>query len=70
MNEIYRKEPFSYENDVPVFLLKNEYILNYEKISSDHLSQMKDGVDNPWISENEWLTIENSTRKLIQKYSH
>lgn len=67
--EIYAKQPLEYDGNIPVFSRPDAYIENYEQISSDHLSLMTAERDNPWISEEIWQELEESTAALIRKYA-
>jgi 2-polyprenyl-3-methyl-5-hydroxy-6-metoxy-1,4-benzoquinol methylase len=67
--EIYKKEPCDYINDIPIFIDRNNpYVINYEKISQDHLKAISEGIENPWIKSEIWEEMENSTLFLISKY--
>jgi len=70
MNEdIFYKQPVDIINDIPIFSdINEEYILNYEKISSDHLKAINQGCENPFIDNELWEEMENSTLELIVKY--
>lgn len=67
--DIYRIQPIAYHDEIPVFSRQDAYIENYEQISSDHLSLMTAERDNPWISEEVWQELEESTAALIRKYA-
>lgn len=69
MNNLYRKKQLKFENNIPIFSKTNLYIQNYEKIADDHVSSMKKNGDNPFIPKILWEDMENSTLKLIKKYS-
>lgn len=66
---MYIKEPTSYFGTIPVFSETGTYVDNYEKISGDHLEHFNKTGNNPFMEESYWLSIEDSTRKLIRKYS-
>ncbi|OGP90881.1 MAG: hypothetical protein A2157_05400 [Deltaproteobacteria bacterium RBG_16_47_11] len=68
-NEAFSKKPLSYKGSIPVFSSSNEYTDNYEKISEDHLESLRRNGTNPFISEETWVQLENSTMELINKYS-
>jgi SAM-dependent methyltransferase len=67
-DEIYSREPQSVQNGIPVFSSKDAYIENYEKISRDHISQISETQENPFMEEELWISLEASTRDYIQKY--
>lgn len=49
--------------------LKPAYIENYERIAADHLEHYERTGENPWIPEGLWVTWENATVALIEKYA-
>jgi ubiquinone/menaquinone biosynthesis C-methylase UbiE len=67
--EIYIREPVSFHGSIPVFSVTNEYTENYEQISDDHLKSLWQNGINPWIPEDLWVQMENSTVELVKKYS-
>lgn len=67
-DEIYSREPDSIQNGIPVFSGKDIYIENYEKISKDHVLQISETQENPFMEEELWIGLEESTRNYIQKY--
>ena len=67
--EIYKRQPLSYKEDIPVFSETNEYIRNYERISHDHVVEMEKTGKNPFMNEEYWQELEHSTEQLILKYS-
>lgn len=69
MAEIYQKKPFSFFQGIPVFSKRNKYIENYEKISLDHLAELQKTGKNPFIPEDLWCELENSTKEMILKYA-
>jgi SAM-dependent methyltransferase len=68
-SDIYSKQPISFHGSIPVFSTRNEYIENYEKIARDHLRGASDTCSNPWIEEESWKILENSTQELIVKWA-
>ena len=69
VESVYARAPLSVRDGIPIFSLENEYTENYERISHDHLSVLKQEGRNPFIEEELWLELENSTVRLIEKYS-
>lgn len=65
----YRRKPFKTINGIPVFAKYDEYTQNYEKISSDHVQEMKKTGKNPFMQEALWQELENDTKNMILKYS-
>jgi SAM-dependent methyltransferase len=65
---IYTQKPFLVKDGIPYFSKPNNYIENYEKIAHDHIAAFSQEVVNPFITEDLWFDIENSTRSLLRKY--
>lgn len=66
--DIYAREPESVQNGIPVFSRKDAYVENYEKIASDHVSQISETQENPFMEEELWVSLEASTRAYIQRH--
>ena len=66
--DIYVREPESVQNGIPVFSRKDAYVENYEKIASDHVSQISETQENPFMEEELWVSLEASTRAYIQRH--
>jgi SAM-dependent methyltransferase len=66
--EPYAREPLRFLGEIPVFSVSDFYVQNYEKISQDHLDHFQETGSNPFMSEEYWSEIENSTRDLLKKY--
>jgi len=66
---IYLKIPMSYQDKVPIFSERNEYVRNYERLARDHMEAQRRTGQNPWIEECLWLEMETSTADLIRKYA-
>ena len=70
MNSLYNRLPLLIlENNIPVFSSSSKYIDNYEQIAADHLESISKNGTNPWIEEQVWKEIEDSTIRLIRKYA-
>jgi SAM-dependent methyltransferase len=69
MSEIYFRKPLRFQGTIPVFSAPSEYTDNYERISIDHLKSMWKNGSNPFIPEDLWGQLDNSTIALIKKYS-
>ncbi len=70
MNDsIYRVEPIRWEGNIPVFSAGTRYTENYEQISGDHLSALRDSGENPFIPEDIWKQMEDSTADLVTRHS-
>lgn len=65
---IYTRKPESVQNGIPVFSREDAYIENYKKIASDHVSQISETQENPFMEEELWVSLEESTRVYIQKH--
>jgi SAM-dependent methyltransferase len=68
-NDCYNREPLRYEDEIAIFSEKDDYIRNYDQISDDHLEQLKEKGENPFIPEQQWLEFELSTVAKIQKFA-
>ena len=69
MDDVYARQPFEVRDGIPLFSRPNRYTDNYEQISGDHLQSVAQHGKNPWIDEEEWLQMENSTASLVTKYA-
>jgi SAM-dependent methyltransferase len=67
--DVYARQPLRLERGIPVFSEPSEYTRNYEKISEDHLVYDREDGSNPFIPQDLWVQMEQSTIKLIKKYS-
>ena len=66
MEKKYKSKPLKISNGIPVFFEQSDYTRNYDQISNFHL---KSENENPFISEEMWLEMENSTFNLLKKFS-
>ncbi len=41
---------------------------NYTQIAADHVAAVQQGNENPFIDNDLWVELENSTRTLVRKY--
>ncbi len=67
--EIFERRPVGVEDGIPVFSKSDDYTSNYETIAADHLAAVAAAQSNPWISEEIWEMMEESTAKLVRKYA-
>jgi SAM-dependent methyltransferase len=67
--KVYAKEPLAVQDTIPVFSNPSDYITNYEQIAADHLAHFYQHGSNPWIKEDLWGQMENSTADLVKKFS-
>ncbi|WP_431064142.1 class I SAM-dependent methyltransferase [Methylotuvimicrobium sp.] len=67
-SKIYKRKPIEILHEIPVFSSTDDYIENYKKIASDHVNAMEPGKDNPFIANELWETLEQSTRVLLEKH--
>jgi len=65
---MYKLQPIDVINQIPIFSNIDEYIANYHEIATDHISQINEHSDNPWIDDKTWEQMEFSTLELAQKY--
>lgn len=68
-DDVFERRPISIEDGIPVFSVTDEYVSNYETIAADHLAASSGSKSNPWISEETWEMMENSTVRLVEKYA-
>ncbi len=65
---LYAVPPLSWEEDIPVFIPRDAYVENYDRISRDHLARLeKDGV-NPFIDPIHWAQSEHATREALRRH--
>lgn len=67
--KIYQRDPLFYRDNIPVFSNSCEYTENYKNIAREELSSIQKTGHNPWIQEDLWQELEDSTAILIKKYS-
>ena len=63
----FKTSPIKYIDGIPIFSKEDEYISNYNEICSDHLLNVEESGTNPFIEEELWKDLEDSTIKLIEK---
>jgi SAM-dependent methyltransferase len=66
---IYRAEPIRTVSGIPVFSEPDFYIANYQAIARDHVDSFEKTGKNPFMDEDHWRELEDSTVALIRKYS-
>jgi SAM-dependent methyltransferase len=66
---MYIKKFIDVLDDIPVFSEHDEFVESYQKISSDHIAAMSPESSNPFIEDQLWVELEESTRSLIRKYT-
>lgn len=71
-NNIYASNPLRLikisDEEIPVFSHLDDYVLNYEKISADHMNHMNRTGENPFMVETFWSASEEQTRALLLPY--
>lgn len=65
----YALEPLRFEGGIPVFSEADAYLENYTRIANDHLAYLATKGANPFIPERLWTEMEDSTGRLITKYT-
>lgn len=65
----YKRNPFGFKYQIPVFAKDSFYKTNYEKISNDHLISEMEFGKNPFNSETLLEELEKSTLDVIKKYN-
>ncbi len=66
--DFFVTQPIEIRDGIPVFSKHDSYIENYEHIARDHLQSQAETKENPFIPEELWVILEDSTRTLIQKH--
>jgi SAM-dependent methyltransferase len=66
---VHAREPLRFQGSIPGVSESSEYTDNYERTSEDHLASYRKNGTNPFIPENLWVQMEDSTIQLIKKYS-
>lgn len=64
----FLRQPEEIIDGIKVFSKVNEYIDIYQRISSEHIESIKKSNANPFIREDAWVEMEQSTRKLIDEF--
>lgn len=64
-HDLYIREPIRVQKGIPVFIEGGEYVDNYEKISSEHIDAISEGVENPFIESAVWKEIEKNTIEAL-----
>lgn len=67
-NPTYIRSPYEVVNGIPIFSKTDRYVENYKKIAADHIASIKPGHDNPFIDQDLWTALEESTRALITQH--
>ena len=63
----FKTKPIKFIDGIPIFSKEDDYISNYDDISSDHLLSIEESGTNPFIEEELWKDLEASTIKLIER---
>lgn len=67
--KIFKAKPLKIIEGIPVFSeMETKYVANYQRIARDHVASMKPGMDNPFIEDQLWEQLEESTRALIGRH--
>jgi SAM-dependent methyltransferase len=69
MDECYKNSPLKVEDGIPIFSQNDFYVENYDRISDDHLRHFEATGNNPFMQEEHWKEIEQSTEDLVNKYA-
>lgn len=69
ISDCYKKPPLNVgEGEIPVFSKLDFYTENYDRISADHLKHFELTGHNPFMIEDHWRELEDSTEHLVNKY--
>jgi SAM-dependent methyltransferase len=66
--DAYRVQPLRVVDGLPVFSSADDYVENYQRIAADHIAAIKPGQANPFIGDELWQTLEDSTRALVTRH--
>ena len=64
----YRHPPLEVIDGIPVFSNTDDYIRNYEHIAGDHLEELAASGRNPFMRDDLWEVLEDSTAALLRKH--
>ncbi len=64
----YSRPPLETVDGIPVFCDADRYVENYIKIAHDHVESMKPGADNPFIPNELWDLLDESTREILRRH--
>ena len=65
----YARSPLFVHDGIPVFSVSDAYTENYECIAADHLGHLDQFGTNPFIAEDLWVQMEDSTASLVSEYA-
>lgn len=63
----YLRSPLELISDIPVFSERDNYIINYEKISQDHLKSLEENNGNPFMLPEQIKISDEKTRDVITR---
>jgi len=66
----YNKSPLSTLDGIPIFSQQDDYVQNYDSISSDHVAAITKESDNPWIEAEVWEEMEVGTLQHVLDSLH
>lgn len=66
IDDPYYHKPINIIDDIPIFSMPDDYVNNYKAIAKDHLNSVTNNLDNPWIENEVWEAMENSTLEHIR----
>lgn len=67
-SEIYVRKADMVKNGIPIFSQEDDYVNNYQEIAKDHVNQITSTQENPFMEEELWVSLEESTRTYIRKH--
>ncbi len=65
---VYEREPIAVRDGIPVFSAPDAYMENYAAIAEDHLASLRKEGTNPFIPEDIWVALEDSTRAVLARH--
>jgi SAM-dependent methyltransferase len=67
--EAFARKPIKWIDGIPCYSEADSYARNYEQIARDHLAAITPASQNPWMPDDLYAALRDSTVSLIRKYS-
>lgn len=65
----YQRDPVAIVDGIPIFTKHDEYIETYEQIAHDHLAAQAEGINNPFMVDQQVESAERATRDVLQRFA-
>lgn len=66
MDDLLARAPLSVDDGIPVFMTPDPYTENYRAIARDHLEAGESPEENPFIEDQVWRLMEESTAAMLR----